>query len=299
MIDLSLDDSYRHCQRLAKRTAGNFYYSFLTLPRDRFRAMCALYAFMRVTDDLGDSDQPMEARTAGLAEWRGELTRVLDGAVADHPVLPAMVDVVRRHGIPRHNLFDVITGVEMDLGPVAIQTYDELRRYCHHVAGAVGLACIHVWGFHDDRAIAAAEECGLAFQLTNILRDLREDVLRGRIYLPREDLDRFGYSADDLARGVADDRFRNLMQFEVARAREHYAAARSLFDYLDAPGQPILDAMLQIYGGLLDEIERSGYDVFSRRVSLSRYRKWSITLGVWWRNRWRRGRSQTVGGTLK
>ena len=291
----SLDDSYRHCQRLAKRTAGNFYYSFLTLPRDRFRAMCALYAFMRVTDDLGDSDQPVETRSAGLAAWRGELTRVLDGAVADHPVLPAMAEVVRRHGIPRQNLFDVITGVEMDLGPVAIQTFDELRRYCHHVAGAVGLACIHVWGFHDDRAIAAAEECGLAFQLTNILRDLREDVLRGRIYLPREDLDRFGYSTDDLARGVADDRFRNLMPFEVARAREHYAAARSLFDYLDAPGQPILDAMLQIYGGLLDEIERSGYDVFSRRVSLSRFRKWSITLGVWWRNRWRQRGSQTIG----
>ncbi|MBI5761871.1 MAG: squalene/phytoene synthase family protein, partial [Planctomycetales bacterium] len=158
-----------------------------------------------------------------------------------------------------------------------------------------GLMTIHVFGFDGPAALPLAEKTGIAFQLTNILRDLREDVLRGRIYLPREDLDRFGYSADDLALGVADDRFRNLMQFEVARAREHYSAARSLFDYLDAPGQPILDAMLQIYGGLLDEIERSGYDVFSRRVSLSRYRKWSITLGVWWRNRWRQRGSQTTG----
>lgn len=297
MTAASLDESYRHCQRLAKRTAGNFYFSFLTLPRERFRAMCALYAFMRVTDDLGDSERPAEERRAGLSAWRGEVTRVLNGASPEHPVLLALADVVKRHGIPRQSLFDVITGVEMDLGPVAIQTFDELRRYCHHVAGAVGLACIHVWGFHDDRALAAAEECGLAFQITNILRDLREDVNRDRIYLPREDLDRFGYSADDLRRSVVDDRFRNLMQFEVARAREHYAAARSLFEYVDAPGQPILDAMLRIYGGLLDEIERRGYDVFSRRVSLSRWRKWSITAGVWWRNRWGRRTKPVVGGT--
>lgn len=294
---LTLDDSYRRCQRLAKRTAGNFYFSFLTLPRDRFRAMCALYAFMRETDDLGDSDQTTEVRTAGLAAWRSEVTRVLDGADAEHPVLPALTDVVRRHSIPRQSLFDVITGVEMDLGPVAIQTFDELQRYCHHVAGAVGLACIHVWGFHDDRAIAAAEECGLAFQITNILRDLCEDVARDRIYLPREDLDRFGYTSDDLRRGVVDDRFQRLMQFEVARAREHYRRATALFDYLDSPGLPILDVMLRIYGGLLDEIERRGYDVFSRRVSLSRWRKWRITAGAWWRNRRRARIRPAVGGT--
>jgi phytoene synthase len=161
----------------------------------------------------------------------------------------------------------------MDLRPVAFETFDRLADYCYHVAGAVGLACIHLWGFHDERAVAAAIDCGTAFQITNILRDLREDAARGRVYLPQEDLARFDLSADDLAQGRRDERFERLMQFEVARAREYYARARPLYDYLDPPGKPILETMLRIYGGLLDEIERRRYDVFTRRVELSCGRK--------------------------
>jgi phytoene synthase len=277
-MECSVAESFEHCQALARHTARNFYYSFLTLPRERRQAMCALYSFMRITDDLGDSAAPAATRAAQLASWRVALLAANDGGPGGHPVLPALVDVVRRYGIPVRYLLDVIAGVEMDLMPAAYQTFAELNRYCYHVAGAVGLACIHLWGFHDPRALETAVDCGTAFQLTNILRDLGEDAALGRIYLPAEDLDRFQIAPDELVvadrNGLCrDDRFGRLMQFEVERTREYYARARALFGYLDPPGKPILETMLRIYGGLLDEIERRQYDVFSRRVSLSRGRK--------------------------
>lgn len=284
-----LESSYRYCHALTRRTAKNFYYSFLTLPTDRFRAMCVLYAFMRITDDLGDSGQPAEERAQLLAEWRGQLVRSLEpetgasltrSVAPPHPAIPAVADLIATYKIPVEHLLAVISGVEMDLGEVALETFDQLQRYCYHVAGAVGLACIHVWGFHDDRALTAAIDCGTALQLTNILRDLREDATLGRVYIPREDLERFGCTAADLASGLPNERFTRLMQFETDRAREYYARAAVLFDYLDPPGKPILDTMLRIYGGLLDEIERRQFDVFSRRVSLSRSRKLMIAAGA-------------------
>jgi phytoene synthase len=286
--ECSVADSYDHCGQLARRTARNFYYSFLTLPRERRRAMCVLYSFMRVTDDLGDSDEPAAVREAALKRWEASLLRACGTGASDHPVLPALADVIRRYSVPVDYLLDVIAGVEMDLQPVAVATFDQLADYCYHVAGAVGLACIHLWGFRDARAPAAAIDCGTAFQLTNILRDLGEDAGRGRVYLPREDLDRFQISAADLtaksesarSRTAAgrDERFERLMQFEVARARDYYARAGALYDYLDPPGKPILETMLRIYGGLLDEIERRRYDVFTRRVELSTWRKVCLTV---------------------
>lgn len=269
----TLEDSYEYCHLLTRRTARNFYYSFLTLPRDRFRAMCVLYAFMRVTDDLGDDETPGVDRAAALERWRSELLFAWNSGHCQHPVLPALVDMLRKFQVPLPYLLDVITGVEMDLGMVDFESFERLADYCYHVAGAVGLACIHLWGFHDERALAAAVDCGTAFQLTNILRDLQEDARRGRVYLPREDLERFHLTTDDLKDGCNDGRFQQLMQFEVSRAREFYGRARTLFEYLDPPGQPILDTMLRIYGGLLDEIERRRYDVFTRRVELSCGRK--------------------------
>lgn len=280
-----LDDSYTWCRALARKTAGNFYYSFLTLPAEQFRSMCALYAFMRVTDDLGDSPLPASDRAAALAEWRIRLRAALQGEPVDHPGLPALADVVARRQVPPEHLEAVITGVEMDLGSVELQTFEDLERYCYHVAGAVGLACIHVWGFRDERAIPAAIDCGLAFQLTNVLRDLGEDARLCRTYLPKCDLDQFGLTSSDIAHGVRDERFQRLMQFEVDRAKGYYAKALPLLGYIDPAARPVLDAMQRIYGGLLAEIERRRYDVFSRRVQLSRWRKLSIAAGAvarWW-----------------
>lgn len=283
----SLDASYAYCKELSKRTAGNFYFSFLTLPTERFRAMCVLYAFMRITDDLGDDlSKSLEEREAELAHWRDSLTRAVEGAVDSHAVFPALHDVVARYRIPPQYLFDIVDGVRMDLNTVKFETFESLADYCYHVAGAVGLCCIHVWGFHGDRAIPAAVSCGRAFQLTNILRDLKEDAAMGRLYLPQEDLDRFGYTWQDLKQDCRDARFERLMQFEVARTRVFYAEARELFDCLEPAGRGIFEVMLKIYGGILDEIERRHYDVFSNRVQLSRWRKLCFTAQGIVRQQW-------------
>lgn len=264
----TLDDSYEYCRVLAKQTARNFYYSFLTLPRDRFRAMCVLYAFMRITDDLSD-DVAEGDRVVNLARWRSGLRAALENGEFEHPVFPALTDMLARFQVPSEYLFDVITGVEMDLNPVSFETFEELKRYCYHVAGAVGLACIHLWGFHDERALEAAVDCGTAFQVTNILRDLQEDSMRGRLYLPLEDLARFGLKKEELLVNSRDARYERLMQFEVSRCREYYKRSMALFKYVDPPGLPILETMLRIYGGVLDKIERRRYDVFTRRIELS------------------------------
>jgi phytoene synthase len=288
--EMNLDESYAYCKGLSRRTARNFYYSFLALPQDKFPAMCVLYAFMRLSDDLGDdgAERPLAERRRDLEAWRVGLARALEGDAAAHPVFPALADIVARYRIPHEYLFAVIEGVQMDLHPVRFDTFDQLATYCYHVAGVVGLCCIHVWGFHDRRALGVATSCGLAFQLTNILRDLKEDALLNRVYLPQEDLDRFGYTREDLAQGCRDARFAQLMEFEVARARGYYAEARQLFDYLDPAGKPILETMLKIYGGLLDEIERRKYDVFSKRVRLSTWRKLCFAAQGILRQRWHR-----------
>ena len=276
-----LEQSYAWCKSLTKRTAGNFYSSFLALPRHLFRDMCVLYAFMRVSDDLGDEgDIPNDQRAGLLESWRKSVGRALRGEQFDHSLLPALRDVVERHGVPHEHLFAVIDGIATDLNPQGFETFEELERYCYHVAGAVGLCCIHIWGFHDERAIERAIDCGVAFQITNILRDLAEDMEMGRVYLPREDLRRFDYTAQDIAAHRHDERFVRLMQFEVERARVYFCRGEELSDYLDPAGKPIFRAMLRIYGGLLNEIERRNYDVYSGRVTLPRWRKLLITMGA-------------------
>ena len=285
--EVSLADSYAWCRALTKRTAKNFYYSFLTLPADRRRDMCVLYAFMRVSDDLGDDRQlPVSKRALNLKRWRAALESAMNEQRFEHPLLPALADVARRHQIPSGYLHAVIDGIEMDLEPAGFETFDELAHYCYHVAGAVGLCCIHIWGFHDRRALVRAVDCGLAFQLTNILRDLGEDAAMGRVYLPREDMRRFGYGEQEIAAHRRNEKFVELMRFQADRARHYYRAAAELYDYLDASGRPIFRAMLRIYGGLLDEIERRGYDVYTRRVTLSRWRKLMISLESIVRERW-------------
>jgi phytoene synthase len=290
MTTVSLVESYAYCRKLTKRTAHNFRFSFLTLPRDRYDAMCALYAFMRITDDLADDEAvPLAQREEQLLEWRVAVTEALNGAlpshpkIPSHPALPALADIVARHRIPTAYLFDVITGVSRDLHPRPIATFEELADYCYHVAGAVGLCCIHIWGYRDPEAVPLAIDCGLALQLTNILRDVAEDSRAGRCYLPTEDLQRFGYSSDDLAAGVQDRRFRDLMRFEVDRAREYYRRAQGLFPLLEPGGRPILRVMLDLYGGLLNELERRDFAVFHERVRLPRWKKlWLVGRALCW-----------------
>ena len=275
-----LNTSYAVCHRITRRAAQNFYYSFLLLPGMKRRSMCALYAFLRRTDDLADGDGPVESRRGALDAWRRSLDRALAGSF-DDPLLPALADTVSRWSIPQVYLHDVLDGVEMDLEDRGYDTFDELELYCYRVASAVGLACLYVWGFDGESALEPARKCGIAFQLTNILRDVKEDLQRGRVYLPAEDLRRFEYSVDDLKRGVRDERFRALMRFEIERAEQYYRQGAALRNHLHVQSRPVFVAMTGMYRALLAEICRRDGDVFSGPIRLSRWRKIRIAGRAW------------------
>ncbi len=272
---LSLSQSYVYCDRLARREAANFYPAFRVLPRCQRRAMSALYAFLRVSDDLADAPGASADKKSRLADWRARFARALRGEYS-HPLHPAFHDTLQTYRIPCAHVEAVLDGVEMDLFVSCYQTFAELYRYCYRVASAVGLACIHIWGFENDEAQPCAESAGIALQLTNILRDLGEDASRGRIYLPQEDLERFHYSPEQLARHERNDQFNQLMAFQVARARGYYQAARPLTRLLRPAGRAVFKVILGTYESLLNAIEARDYDVFSQRISLSRWRKMSL-----------------------
>lgn len=269
-MSLTLEQSYAHCRRVARRRARNFYYAFVLLEPAQRRAMCALYAFMRRCDDL--SDEPGAARAA-IELWRAELEAALEGRYSSHPLWPAFCDSVRRYGIPREYFFEMIEGVRSDLEPRRIQTFEELYRYCYQVASVVGLAVIHILGFRSQEALPLAEKCGVAFQLTNILRDLREDAGRGRVYVPAEDLERFGVAAWERTPA-----FVELLRFEAARARRYYEESRPLLDLVAPSGRRFLWALIELYRRLLERVERAGYAVLDRRVGLSVWEKCRVVL---------------------
>jgi phytoene synthase len=267
-MNSSLARSYAYCERLARREAGNFYLAFRVLPREQRLAMCALYAFLRVADDLSDGAQPPSEKRQLIESWRTRWDRALAGNYS-HRLHAAFHHTVTTYGIPEEYVLAVLDGVSMDLETVVYETFEDLYRYCYRVASAVGLACIYIWGFEDERAKEYAEAAGIAFQLTNILRDLAEDAARGRIYLPREDLRRFGYGEGQLRRGERDAAFRDLMRFEVGRAREYYEKSKPLIGMLRPAGRAVFLVLSRTYRGLLQAIERRDYDVFSGRVRLS------------------------------
>jgi phytoene synthase len=285
-MDANLQRSYDYCAHVAKSQAKNFYYSFLTLPPEKKAAMCAVYAFMRYSDDVSDEAAADAAKAAQFRQWRAALERALRGDYGDSPILPAFHDVVQRYAIPPRYFSELIDGVEQDLTIHRYETFTDLARYCYLVAGVVGFVCIHVWGFDptDGKALEAAEACGLAFQLTNILRDVKEDAERDRIYLPQEDLRRFGVTEAELKRGGGDN-FRALMRFEAERARQFYQQALDLFPLLHPDGRPTYTIMLRIYRGILDSIERNGYDVHTRRARVSTPQKLGIVAGAWLNSR--------------
>jgi phytoene synthase len=270
-----LEQSYAHCRAVAKHRARNFYYSFILLPPEKKNAMCAVYAFMRYCDDL--SDEPGATRSA-IDRWRGALTEALDGQPDSNPTWPALLDSVRRYQIPHEYFYEMIEGVASDLEPRTIGTFEDLYRYCYRVASVVGLTTIHIFGFTSPDALPLAEKCGIAFQLTNILRDVREDAGLGRVYLPAEDLDRFGVSVDDLNHARRTEQFGRLMEFETERARRYYRESAPLLDLIQPESRPSLWALIAIYSRLLDHLAESQYDVLIRRISLSSLEKTWIVL---------------------
>ncbi len=269
--------SYRSAEEVA-RGRSNFYYSFVVLPSEKRRAFYAVYAFMRYCDDVSDGNAGIEDKRAMLRDWRSQLDAAFSGSIGKNPILPAFRDSVKTFSIPAEYFHWIIDGAEMDLDVFQYETFEDLHRYCFNVASAVGLVCLQIFGFCEERAKKYAEQCGIAFQLTNILRDVKEDSDRGRIYLPIEDLRKFDYSIEELRCGVVDDRFRKLMRFEAERAREYYAAARNLLPLVESTSRPALWAMIKIYERILDRIVQRQFDVFHDRIHLAGTEKISIAL---------------------
>ncbi len=283
---------------LTKASRSNFYYAFLFLPRAQREALYSVYAFCRVSDDLVDESPDGAGPPAGrsgappdttretlerLKDWRADLEACFQGQ-ARHPVLQRLGETIQTFRIPRHYFEELLNGVEMDLTKTRYASFAELQQYCYRVAGVVGLMCIEIFGYRHPETRTYAEQLGTAFQLTNILRDLAPDLERGRLYLPLEDLTRFGVSVADIAGGRRTPALRELMAFEVDRARRFYEAARAALPAEDRRGMLAPEIMGAIYARLLHRIEASDYDVFARRIRLSDAERMRLALGCWLRH---------------
>jgi phytoene synthase len=272
----ALAAAYDHCQALTRREAKNFYYGFMLLSAPRRRAIYAAYAFARECDDIVDAGLPADEASVRLAAYRESLDRCLRGS-PQGPVFLALADAVQRHAIPHELFYRLIEGVETDLTVRHYESFEELRRYCYLVASVVGLISIEVFGYRGgEEARRHAEDLGIALQLTNILRDLQEDLQRDRIYLPRDELARFGYPEDDLRAGRSSEAFRALMAFQVDRARAYYESGRRLFPYLPRRARACVGVMAGIYSRILSDIEREPESVLRKRVSLSAPQKLAL-----------------------
>jgi phytoene synthase len=274
----------RFVSRLTRNSRSNFFYAFLFLPRAQREAIFAVYAFCRIVDDAVDQSGDREAQRRELARWRAEIADVFEG-VPRHPAGERLQEVVRAFPIPRQALLDIIAGVEMDLDHATYETFDDLYPYCYHVASAVGLCCIEIFGYRNPQARQYAVELGVALQLTNILRDVQVDARMGRVYLPQEDLQRFGVPAADLERGRYSPAFVELMRWQAIRAREYYARARAALPPEDRQRLFAAEIMGRTYFTLLEAIEARGFRVFDTRVSVPARRRLAIALGQWVRAR--------------
>jgi squalene synthase HpnC/squalene synthase HpnD len=285
---ISVADSYVECHNIARAAHSNFYYAFYLLPKQKRDGLAALYAFMRLVDDVADEGHDVSAKQRGLADWRAALddaitgqAHLVDGSAAlssQSPagateVLPALVDTMQRYKMPARYLHDLISGAEMDLTLRTYPTFDRLREYCYRVAGTVGLTCTHVFGFQDPRALDLAEKLGLAFQLTNIIRDVHEDYAVGRVYLPEEDLARYGVSPQDFGKSEATLGVRELLRFEADRAWQCYQEGSALFSLIDSESRGALWLLVHTYSALLARIESVDFAVFGERVRLSKPEK--------------------------
>jgi phytoene synthase len=275
----SLDADYEHCAQVTRRSRSSFYYAFILLPVERRRALHAVYAFCRFVDDIAD-DESIREPALLLKRWREELERVYTGTPT-RALSRALADSARRFKIQRELFEEIINGVEMDLSRNRYQSWEELRPYCYRVASALGLICIEIFGYRNPSAKTYAENLGLALQLTNIIRDVREDAMRGRIYLPQEDLAQFKVSEEEILGAVYTPSFVSLMDFEARRAQELYAAAQSALAPEDRATLLTAEAMRLIYAALLERIIKSNYRVLDRRHSLSAPHKLYLVGRAW------------------
>jgi phytoene synthase len=286
-----LNHAYAVCRGISRRAAKNFYYGFMVLPADKRNALSAVYAFMRHADDISDEPggDPQQKRQK-LSEWLEAAKAVFGGKSTDDPVLMALGDAQKKFKIPPELFEKLVYGTSMDLDipaataeapAVLCNTFDDLKQYCYYVASVVGLVCIKIFGYEDSKAEFLAEDCGLAFQLTNIIRDIKEDASMGRIYLPEEDLARTNLSAASFTSAVLQDpaqaqQLRPALEYEAERARKYYESAKWLMELIEEDSRAALWVLVEIYSQLLQKITDRNYDVFTERVRLTVWEKLKV-----------------------
>ena len=280
MAAIDVEIGYQESRDITRREAKNFYYAFLTLPQERRRAIYVAYAFCRYCDDAVDTAESVDQKMATLESLHASLNDAYTGRTS-YPLFLALADVADRHDIPEEYFKQVIHGVESDLTKVRYQDFEELRSYCYQVASVVGLICLQIFGYKDDSAREHAIDLGLAMQLTNIARDIQEDLGLGRIYLPQDEIARFGYSEEALEAGIVNESFIDLMRFQAQRARGYFDSGFKLLPYLSPRSRACPAVMGQLYSKVLQRIEEAEFDVFQHRISLSKTEKLRVTAQTW------------------
>jgi phytoene synthase len=280
-VDYDLRSSERYCHELARREAKNFYWGFISLPYDQRVAIYALYSFARQVDDEADGPNRREFPER-LELHRERIRRCVQGEWND-PIMRVLANVVERYRIPESELLELVDGVELDFFRKRYRTWEELQGYCRLVASVVGRMCVRIFGFEDPSALQRADDLGLALQLTNILRDVREDAQMDRIYLPQEDLERFGIDEEQLFKGIPDDDWRRLVAFEAARARDLFVRGYGVLRLIPRRAAVCVHTMAGIYERILEKIERDPDFPLRGRTSLSPSEKLLVMVGSWLR----------------
>jgi phytoene synthase len=284
-----LTHAYAVCRGIARRAAKNFYYGFIVLPPEKRNALSAVYAFMRHADDIADEPGDPQHKRQKMNEWLEAAKAVFDGKPTDDPVLMALGDAQKKFKIPPELFEKLVYGTSLDLEipatpgepAVVCETFDDLKHYCYYVASVVGLVCIRIFGYEDSKAEFLAEDCGLAFQLTNIIRDVKEDAAMGRIYIPQEDFERANlspanFSPAALADPAQGQQLRPALEYEAERARKYYESAKWLMELIEEDSRGALWVLVEIYSRLLKKITERNYDVLTERVRLTTWEKLKV-----------------------
>ncbi|MDH3268421.1 MAG: presqualene diphosphate synthase HpnD [Ignavibacteria bacterium] len=268
-------------KEIAKQSKSSFYYAFNLLPAEQRDAMNTVYAFCRLTDDIVDEGSISDdIKYDKLRKWRIELEKSLDGQ-SDYPLINKLSKTIQNFSIPLEPFFDLIKGMEMDLQKKRYLTFNDLQTYCYNVASTVGLMCIEIFGYRHRSAKDFAINLGIALQLTNILRDIKKDAEKGRIYLPKEDLEKFNYYESDVFNNTYNENFQRMMKYQVERAREYFNAATACLNREDKKAMFAARAMQHIYSRMLNKIVDADYNVYQNKIKISTFKKVGISLGVW------------------
>ncbi len=280
-IEKKLTISYQYCRDVSKMHAKTFYFASRFLPPEKRNACYSIYAFCRYIDDLVDknifrslnSEESLQKLAEAVEEWRRQLKALYKGEYIDHPIMIALKDTISKFGIPENLPNELIDGVNMDITKTRYENFEDLKIYCYKVASVVGLMTTHVFGFRNDEAFGYAVDLGIAMQMTNILRDIKEDSLQGRIYLPAEEMKMFGYTEDELMRQTQNSSFRELMEYQVKRAADYYDVADKGISMLERDSRVAVGLMSRNYRKILNVIKENDFNIFSKRVYVPIHRK--------------------------